>query len=375
MFSRRVFFAAVLGFAITAIAGSSAAVQASDPIPVEISDSAYWKMITTMSEPDGQFRYENFLSNELQYQYVIPLLQSVTQPGGAYLGVGPEQNFTYIAALKPRIAFITDIRRQNMVELMMYKAIFELAPDRADFLSMLFSRKRPDGISGKTGVDQLFRAFVRAERDPELQQTNLKGIQDQLVQKHQFELTLSDLQNIGYVHSIFCKDGPNMDYSSGARGTAPGSGMPSYLELMAADDAHGSNRSFLATEENYRFVRDMQLKNLIVPLVGDFAGPKTIRAIGQYLKEHDASVSAFYVSNVEQYLYSDGKLLDFFNNVATLPMTSSSSFIQTFGPNGGGISFSGGNGFQSMTSSMMDIVRVCATGRGCDYSVVRQMSK
>jgi hypothetical protein len=375
MFFRRIFFSAATLLMISAIVLSNAAAQPSDPIPEEISDTAFWKLITSMSEPDGQFRYENFLSNELQYQYVIPELKATTHPGGAYLGVGPEQNFTYIAALQPKIAFITDIRRQNMLELMMYKAIFELAPDRADFLSLLFSRKRPGGIKAGSTVDQLLREFAGAERDSALQQFNLKAIQDQLVQKHQFGLTTADLQNIGYLHGVFYKDGPSMDYSSGNLGTAPGSGMPSYTELMVADDAHGTHRSFLANDENYQFIREMELRNRIVPLVGDFAGPKTIRAIGQYLKDHDAPVAAFYVSNVEQYLYSDGKLLDFFKNVATLPMNESSTFIQTFGPNGAGISFSGGNGFQSMISSMMDVVKVCAAGRGCDYSVVREMSK
>jgi hypothetical protein len=117
------------------------------------------------------------------------------------------------------------------------------------------------------------------------------------------------------------------------------------------------------------------MKNLVVPIVGDFAGPKSIRAIGQYLKEHNATVTAFYLSNVEQYLYSDGKLLNFFNNVATLPMDSSSTFIRTFGPNAGGFGYSGGAGFQSTLSSMMDVVKVCTAGRGCDYTTVRQMSK
>src|SRR5262252_5720141 len=168
-----------------AIVGSATASKGADSIPSEISDQAYWKMISGLSEPDGQFRFENFLSNEIQYQFVIPALKAGTRVGGVYLGVGPEQNFTYIAALKPKIAFITDIRRQNMIELMMYKAIFELAPQRADFLSMLFSRKRPNGIPIKSTVEQLFRTVAGTERDPELLQENLAAIQNQLVQKHQ----------------------------------------------------------------------------------------------------------------------------------------------------------------------------------------------
>ena len=347
---------------------ASGTFKAAEPIPAQISDDAMWKMVTSMSEPDGDFRFENFLSNELQYQVVIPTLKTTTKPGGVYMGVGPEQNFTYIAALQPKIAFITDIRRQNMLELMMYKAIFELSPDRADFLSMLFSRKRPEGpegLSDKSTAEQLFRPLLAVMPDPELRQKNLKAIQDLLIQKHRFGLSLTDLNNIGYVYGVFYSDGPYMDYSSGGRGTAPGRGMPSYAELMVADDARGVNRSYLGSEENYKFVRDMEMKNLIVPLVGDFAGPKSIRAVGQYMKDHDATVTAFYLSNVEQYLYQDGKLLDFFKNVETLPMDGSSTFIRTFG---------GGN-FQSTLSSMMENVKVCTVGRGCDYSIVRDMSK
>jgi hypothetical protein len=348
--------------------------KSAEPLPSQITDEAFWKLVTTMSEPDGQFRYENFLSNEIQYQYVIPELKAATRPGGVYMGVGPEQNFTYIVALQPRIAFITDIRRQNMLELMMYKAIFELCPDRADFLSMLFSRTRPEGLTEKASADQLFRAYLPALRDETVYLKNIKAIQNLLAQKHQFGLSLTDLQNIQYVFSVFANDGPYLDYSSGALGTAPNAGMPNYSELMVANDARGTQRSFLASESNYKIMRDMEIKNLVVPIVGDFAGPKSIRAIGKYLKDHDATVTAFYLSNVEQYLYSDGKLSDFFKNAATLPMDASSTFIRTFGPNGGG-SVGAGRGFQSALSSMIDVVKVCTADGGCDYSTVRQMSK
>ncbi len=370
MVSRRSFLTAVI---IAALAVSAS--RAADPLPAELSDDSFWKLVTVMSEPDGQFRFENFLSNEIYYQTVIPRLKNNTRPGGVYLGVGPEQNFSYMVALQPKIAFIIDIRRQNMLELLMYKAIFELSADRADFLSTLFSRHRPSGLTAKSTAQQLFRAYSAAVRDPELYQQNIARIQERLLQKHQFGLTLADMQNIAYVHRVFADDGPYLDYSSGSRTTNPTRGMPTYAELMITDDGRGTNRSYLASEDNYKWMRDMELRNLVVPLVGDFAGPKTIRAIGQYLQDHNAKVSAFYLSNVEQYLYADGKLLTFFRNVETLPMDSSSMFIRTFGPNGGGAAFTAGNGFQSTLSSMMDVVKVCTAGRGCDYSVIRQMSR
>src|SRR6185295_5385621 len=113
-------------------------------LPAELSDQDYWKLIEDISEPNGFFQSDNLVGNERPLQYVVPALKAMKR-GGVYLGVAPDQNFTYIVALEPRMAFIVDIRRGNLLEHMMYKAIVELAPTRADFLSRLFSRKRPEG--------------------------------------------------------------------------------------------------------------------------------------------------------------------------------------------------------------------------------------
>jgi hypothetical protein len=96
---------------------------------------------------------------------------------------------------------------------------------------------------------------------------------------------------------------------------------------MNTADATGRNSSFLAAEESYLYVREMQRKNLIVPLVGDFAGPAVIRNVGRYLTEHKATVGAFYISNVETYL-SDPQKQVFYENVTALPVDSSSMFIR-----------------------------------------------
>ena len=80
-------------------------------LPSEISDKDFWRMIVDLSEPGGTYPYENFVSNELEYQNVIPALKATTKPGGVYIGVGPEQNFTYAAVLQSKLAFVIDIRR------------------------------------------------------------------------------------------------------------------------------------------------------------------------------------------------------------------------------------------------------------------------
>src|SRR5262245_51879400 len=114
--------------------------QAADTLPASLTDQEFWKLITDFSEPGGNFVFDMYMSNEETFQEILPDLLKRVQPGGVYLGVAPEQNFTYITALRPKMAFIIDIRRENMVEMLMYKALFEMSANRAEFLSRLFSR-------------------------------------------------------------------------------------------------------------------------------------------------------------------------------------------------------------------------------------------
>jgi hypothetical protein len=77
-------------------------------------------------------------------------------------------------------------------------------------------------------------------------------------------------------------------------------------------------------------VKSLHEKNLIVPVSGDFGGPKALRAIGDYVRRHGSTISAYYVSNVEQYLFQDGKADAFYRNVATLPLDARSVFIRPY---------------------------------------------
>ena len=100
-------------FALVGWSSGPAAFRGGD-LPERLSDQEFWRLMEELSEPNGYFRSDNLLSNEQVFARVIPELVSAAKPGGVYLGVGPEQNFTYIAAIKPKIAFIIDIRRGNL---------------------------------------------------------------------------------------------------------------------------------------------------------------------------------------------------------------------------------------------------------------------
>src|SRR5207249_7406317 len=117
-----------------------------EKLPAQLTDEEFWRLSSESSEPDGNFRSDNLLSNESYFQFVIPKLNETATPARVYMGVGPEQNFTYIAAMKPKIAFIVDIRRGNLELQLMYKALFELSKDRVEFVSRLFSKKTPERL-------------------------------------------------------------------------------------------------------------------------------------------------------------------------------------------------------------------------------------
>jgi hypothetical protein len=369
--------------AVVALAAAYAAAAArAQSLPSRLSDDDFWRLVNDLSEPGGYFRSDNFVSNETTFQHVIPELVKSHPSGGVYLGVGPDQNFTYIVALRPRLSIVTDIRRQNMIEHLMYKAVIELAPTRADFLALLFSRPRPAGIADTTGAPALLQAYVAAPSDSIVYRKNLAAIREQLVNRHKFTLTADDLSSLAYVYEAFFEGGPELTYSFsvGRQGRAGyfGRRMPTYAELMAEADALGTHRSYLASEENYRVLRELETNNLIVPIVGDFAGEKAIRAVGTYLKQHNATVTAFYTSNVEQYLFQQADdWKHFFANVATLPLDARSTFIRAvFNYMGFRDPVSGAPGPRSTTmlSPILDVLKAVDDGKVLTYTDVIQLS-
>jgi len=318
--------------------------HAASRLPAHLTDREFWQLSADFSEQDGYFRSDNLTSNELGFLNVIPELVSHTRPGEVYLGVGPEQNYTYIAATRPAMAIIFDIRRGNLLLQLMYKAMFELSASRADFVSMLFSRPRPDGLNAETSVTALFDAFGGIDRSEDRYAANTEAILAQLTRKHGFALSQQEQNGIRNIYRAFFERGYAVRYS------------PTYADLMTTTDRAGAFRSYLASESAFDVVRDLERANLVLPVVGDFGGPKAIRTVAAYLKSHGATVGAFYLSNVEQYLAQDGKMTAFCRSVATLPLDSGSTFIRSTSGRGSGRF---GFGFAQSLGSMQGETKDC----------------
>jgi hypothetical protein len=327
----RVFASIALGLIISWSAARLSGSAALD-LPAKLTDQEFWRLIEELSEPERAFDGDNLVSNE--GGMVRPDLVAQITPGRVFLGVGPDQNFTYLAAIRPPMAFVIDIRRANLHLHLMYKALFELSADRADFVSRLFTKKRPAGLTTASTATELMNAYWEvATEDDAAYAANLQGLQNHLTKVRALPLSQDDLVGIARVYRAFFWYGPRIIYGADTALTywpPPSSG--NYRDLTTQTDAKGQGVSYLGSEERFAFVRDLQRRNLIVPVVGDFAGPKALRAIGSYLKRHKSLVGAFYVSNVETYLWRDGKWPAFCASVAALPTDAASVFIRSSGP-------------------------------------------
>jgi hypothetical protein len=308
--------------------------QTAPRLPDRLSDADFWALVDSISEPGGYFQIQdNFTSNEREIGQIFTMLRDRGVQGNVYMGVGPEQNLTYIAAIRPKMAFIVDIRRQAVMQHLMFKTVFEMAPDRAEFISILFSKRRPPGLDSSTTIQNTWEAFWQVPSDSVMWRTNYARILDLLTKTHAFKLTQPEIEQLKWVFDAFYMCGPVITTRSspGACASGGGGSQSTFADLTGySNDDSGTPRSFLSTEENYAYVKDLHARNLVVPVSGDFAGPKAIRSIGTWLKSNGGVVSAFYVSNVEQYLFRESRHGLFYDNVATLPITDESVFIRPY---------------------------------------------
>ncbi|MCY3713478.1 MAG: hypothetical protein OXH02_09335 [Gemmatimonadetes bacterium] len=310
------------------IAGCGGAGRA-DPA-VFFSPERYAALVDTLSEPGGFFDSDNLVSNEAGYLHVKQALKRLGVEGGVYIGVGPDQNFTYIAQVRPRYAFILDIRRDNLVEHLLYKALFALAESRADFLSILFSKPLPRAgfADGQPTIEALVTYFDRTDGDENLFRRNLERIRAQI---STFKVLSGDrdTRRVTELYRSFFERHLDLRWeyrSDGDRGIS----FITYRTFLLGQDLEGAYGNFLASDDDYRFIRDMQARNAIIPVTGDFAGSHALRAIGDFVRERGDRISAFYLSNVEYYLQPEGRLDEFAANVRYLPTDGRSVLIRAF---------------------------------------------
>src|SRR5689334_18260017 len=116
-----------------------------------LADSSFASLVARLSEAGGVFDSDNIISNEASYLQIASQLTKVGVHGGVYVGVGPDQNFSYVALIRPSIAFMLDIRRDNMLEHLLFKSLFEMSRNRFEYLCLLFGKPVPADVNAWTG--------------------------------------------------------------------------------------------------------------------------------------------------------------------------------------------------------------------------------
>ena len=321
---RTAFVLRALALAV-AVAFAPARAQA----PASLTDSAFAHLVATLSEPPGYFDTDNLISNEDSYLHVVGTLKRLGVTGGAYIGVGPDQNFSYIAAIKPRVAFIVDIRRENMLEHIMFKAMFALARNRLEYMCLLFGKPAPADTAGWNAptIAALLARIDTTRADTQVTARLKRQVLDR-AKRILPALSADDLATIGRFHDAFITYGPGLQFNSFGRSPQPY--YPTLRRLLLETDRTGRQSSYLAHEPDFQFVKSLHARNLIVPVVGDFGGSVALPAVGKWIRAHRETVSAFYTSNVEQYLFRGNGFTQFANTVAELPRTDRTVMLRSY---------------------------------------------
>jgi hypothetical protein len=317
-------------FATIALAVPSfAAAQQNASRPLADSIADLGALVARLSDAGGYFDTDNLISNERGYQQVLNAMERLGVRGGAYIGVGPDQNYTYIARVRPRIAFVADIRRDNMLEHLLFKALIAHAANRAEYLALWTGRPVPANSEAyaRRPINALV-AWIDSSSATPASTAHAKAVVHDGLQRSGIPLSAPDLATISRFHDAFIAQGLSLQFTS--EGRSARDYYPTLRQLILEHDASGRQRGYLASEDDFQFIKSMHRRNLIVPVTGDLSGAHALPAIGQYLREHGTRVSVLYASNVEDYLIRDGRFAAYVASVRGLPADTNAVIIRSF---------------------------------------------
>lgn len=287
------------------------------------------QLVARLSEKAGYFGSDNLVSNELTYQHVLGTLSKMNVTGGVYLGVGPDQNFTYMAQIKPKLAIMLDIRRDALLQHLMFKSLFMMSRSRIDYLSILFGRPLPKDYKKWTDrpIRDLVDYFDRTPLDQKIAD-KIKAEMHKKIESFGVSLNQRDWETIDEIYQAFYTDCLEVRYTIRDRPT--GRFFPAYRDLLLEKDLAGKYRNYLASEADFMVIKTMHDQNRIIPATGDVAGVKALKSIGDFIKESGEKVSAFYMSNVEFYLFRQDSMGRFVENLKSLPIDNRSVIIRSY---------------------------------------------
>ena len=290
-------------------------------------DTTFAGTVARLSEPPGYFDSDNLISNETSYLHAVTHLRNGGVRGGAYIGVGPDQNFSYIAAIRPAVAFMIDIRRDNMLMHLMFKALFQRSSNRFEYLARWTGKIVPPAVRSwdRASIDSILTYVDSLPADPSGAETDSIIA---TVRRYGIPFAVLDTATIRRFHNEFVRQGLDLRFTSSGR--QPRYYYPTLRQLILERDLDGNHASYLASEDDWRFLKDLEARDRVIPVTGNLAGTRAFPAITREIIARREKVSALYVSNVEMYIWRDGSFATFAENAAHLPRDEHSVIIRSF---------------------------------------------
>jgi hypothetical protein len=222
-----------------------------------------------------------------------------------------------------------DIRRQNALQHFYFKALFQLSSNRLQYMERLFGKRirHPNRNPESYGISDLLRAMDASPSDRPFAEKKLAEALA-AIQSWNSGLSSSDYESIRFIARAFMENGPDLKFTSFNR--PPRAHYPTYRQLLEETDSEGIQANYLAKEEDFRLIKKMHGENRIVPIVGDLAGPKALLHAGEELARRKLSMTCFYVSNVEFYLFRNGRWDAYIRNLNGIPRTQNAFLIRSY---------------------------------------------
>ncbi|HSR66888.1 MAG TPA: hypothetical protein VLU25_03010 [Acidobacteriota bacterium] len=313
--------------ALLVLSGSNCSLRAQG-----LSDKEFEELSLKLSEDNGFFPTDNLVSNETSYLHVLPQIKKYVEPGGVYIGVGPEQNFSYIAAAKPALVFIVDIRRDNLLQHLWLKSLFISSDNRAEFMAQLFARPLPRGFKAgpRSDAHDLAQIFSALPGDKEYFESTIEKLWKVMHGKFPNLTAEEDRRTVERIASAFHRKGLDLAYEIPGRPELNARLFPSWGSLMVQTDLEGRTGHYLDRDESFNFLKKLAEENRLIPVVGNLAGGKALRTVGQEVRRRGLQVSLLYLSNVEFYLFRNGTMEFFIDNVGSMPVADSGILIRSY---------------------------------------------
>jgi hypothetical protein len=284
-----------------------------------------FRRLFALSQPGESFISDNVVSNETSLLQPARALAALR--GGAYIGVGPEQNYTYIALTRPDFAVLMDLRRDNALLHLLYKALFDAAGSRLELLCLLFGRPYDRKLETEPSAraDAVLTALEAVAPDRtwfERQHVLLK----QRLDSYGLGLSSVDIEHVDHMHELFFRRQLEIHFELHENNGRTYPSLRTLLELRAPS----GQGTFVDSEQSFRFVKTMHRQHRILPVVGDVSAPQPLGAIADELARRALPLRTLYISNVEQYLIGTPKFAGWLDNLRGLSHDERSIIVRCY---------------------------------------------